>query len=223
MYLPPLTPETLHYSSWETRRNLLRGRISEIGADVVCFQEVAPESFESDFQFMSDLGYDGKEMFKRGRFRPATFWKTSRVEIVETPVHKDRTLLTSFNLVTDNLEDKRSWHVLNCHLQAGKQGSRRVRQIVEGISAAVKQAKRIKEADPTNPLLIVCGDFNGMVLNLVYTFYWSFVLVICSSSSAPVCHLFDIFLITFTSSTNMLVLHDGMVISYTRRTYDRQF
>lgn len=51
-------------------------------------------------------------------------------------------MLTTFRLVNDdmnvqnNLEgnDSRNeyWHVLNCHLQAGKQGGRRVRQIVEG-------------------------------------------------------------------------------------------
>jgi hypothetical protein len=34
-----------------------------IDADIVCLQEVAPASFEEDFSFMEDLGYDGKEMF----------------------------------------------------------------------------------------------------------------------------------------------------------------
>jgi len=53
------------------------------------------------------------------------------------------------------------WHVLNCHLQAGNQGGRRVRQIDDGIKASFKLAKKLKEKDPTNPNLIVCGDFNG--------------------------------------------------------------
>ena len=78
----------------------------------------------------------------QGRFRPATFWKKSRVELVSPAQHKDRTMLTTFRLVNDDTnaqntqheDDSRSeyWHVLNCHLQAGKQGGRRVRQIVEG-------------------------------------------------------------------------------------------
>ena len=46
-------------------------------------------------------------------------------------------MLTTFRLTTtptpkDNDSGSENWHVLNCHLQAGKQGGRRVRQIVEG-------------------------------------------------------------------------------------------
>lgn len=71
----------------------------------------------------------------QGRFRPATFWKKSRVELVSPAQHKDRTMLTTFRLVDNdaNVSSNDNWHVLNCHLQAGKQGGRRVRQIVEGI------------------------------------------------------------------------------------------
>jgi endonuclease/exonuclease/phosphatase family metal-dependent hydrolase len=37
---------------------------SRIDADIVCLQEVAPaSSFEEDFTFTEDLGYDGKDMF----------------------------------------------------------------------------------------------------------------------------------------------------------------
>jgi hypothetical protein len=57
-------------------------------------------------------------------------------------------MLTTFRLLGDNDEEKDSssenWHVLNCHLQAGKNGGRRVRQIVEGISTAFKLAKKLK-------------------------------------------------------------------------------
>lgn len=91
-----------------------------------------------------ELGYDGVELFKKGRFRPATFYKTSRVELATPPQHKDRTLLTTFRIV--DKEDAGGnedgyWHVLNCHLQAGKQGGRRVRQIAEGATTAFKTAK----------------------------------------------------------------------------------
>jgi len=167
MYLPPLSPEEQYISTWEYRRSLLQERISLVDADVVCFQEVSPLSFEQDFSFMSEnLGYDGVELFRKGRFRPATFWKTSRVELVSPAQHKDRTMLTTFRLTTtptptDNDSSSENWHVLNCHLQAGKQGGRRVRQIVEGVSAAFKLAKKLKEKDPANLNLIVCGDFNG--------------------------------------------------------------
>lgn len=141
-----------------------RERIGLIDADVVCLQEVSPLSFEGDFSFMSEeLGYDAVEMYKKGRFRPATFWKTSRVELVTPPMHKDRTLLTSFRLVDDDeAGDESNWHVLNCHLQAGKQGGRRVRQVVEGVTTAFKTAKnKLKEREPEQLRLVVCGDFNG--------------------------------------------------------------
>lgn len=135
---------------------------------------------------MEDLGYDGVEMFKKGRFRPATFWKSSRCQLAAEPVHKDRTLLTAF--LIPNAKD-RAWHVLNGHLQAGKQASRRLRQINEGVRAAMTLARKLKgmhstflqdvyksrcysycyaldvillEPNPESSLrLIVCGDFNG--------------------------------------------------------------
>jgi len=148
------------------------------------------------------LGYDGVELFRRGRFRPATFWKTEKCTLVGDAVHKDRTLLTSFELVGDsgtsthdnggngNMRQQQEeqkhqeqkqrqeggkkrqqkgkggnkrqyWHVLNCHLQAGPEGKRRVRQIDEGVKACFNTAKKLNEPDPANPFLIVCGDFNG--------------------------------------------------------------
>jgi len=190
-YPESMTKETLkkqnqkldQISNWSYRQELLKERIRTINSDVVCVQEVSPLSFEDDFAFMKDeLGYDGMEIFKRGRFRPATFWRSKKCELVAPPTHKDRTLLTTFrltqpppfptasNTVDNNDSDsnsplneafKRNWHVLNCHLQAGSEGRRRVRQIDEGVKACFNLAKKLKENDPTNPLLIVCGDFNG--------------------------------------------------------------
>jgi endonuclease/exonuclease/phosphatase family metal-dependent hydrolase len=113
---------------------------------------------------MAELGYDGKEMFKKGRFRPATFWKTSHCELVAPAVHKDRTLLTSFRLLhsTDKDRQARIFYILNCHLQAGKQAQRRLRQVNEGVRAVLTLARKLKEKEPeTRVPLIVCGDFNG--------------------------------------------------------------
>lgn len=162
MYNPPLTtPERHSIASWDSRRDLLKKRIETINADVVCLQEVAPASFVDDFSFMKELGYDGCELFKKGRFRPATFWKSSRCTLAANPVHKDRTLLTAFRLV-DETNNKHHWHVLNCHLQAAKQGGRRLRQINEGVRAAMTLARKLKEPTPESSIrLIACGDFNG--------------------------------------------------------------
>lgn len=164
MYSPPLDASSAHMAEWSHRSSLIRQRVELINADVVCLQEVSPKSFEEDFAFMADeLGYDGVELFRRGRFRPATFWRKSTVDLAAPPVHKDRTLLTTFRHVNNNsdVDEGVNWHVLNCHLQAGKQGGRRVRQVHEGVGAAVKLARRLKEKNPASPLLVVCGDFNG--------------------------------------------------------------
>ena len=162
MYSPPLTPERHNIATWEYRKELLKARIGLIDADVVCLQEVSPASFQDDFSFMKELGYDGVELFKKGRFRPATFWKSSRCTLASNAVvHKDRTLLTAFSLARFEQETNH-WHVLNCHLQAAKQGSRRLRQINEGVRAALTLARKLKEPNPESSLrLIVCGDFNG--------------------------------------------------------------
>lgn len=162
MYNPPLVDEKdWHISSWDYRRDLLKEKIRTIDADVVCLQEIAPESFEDDFRFMYDLGYDGVELYKKGRFRPATFWKTSHCTLATQAVHKDRSLLTAFSL-NEFPEEKFHWFVANCHLQAGKNGPRRLRQIIEAIKGVITLAKKLKEPNPENNVrLIVCGDMNG--------------------------------------------------------------
>jgi mRNA deadenylase 3'-5' endonuclease subunit Ccr4 len=154
MYMPPLPEELQYQSSWEYRQDLLKDRIQLVNADVVCLQEVSPKSFAQDFvEFMQELGYDGHELFKKGRFRPATFWKTSQCELVAPAVHKDRCLLTSFRLLTtgddgsskeSSSQQQKSWYVCNCHLQAGKQGSRRIRQINEAMRAVMTMARKQK-------------------------------------------------------------------------------
>ena len=182
MYMPPLPKELQYVSSWEYRKDLLKKRIQLINPDVVCLQEVSPISFKDDFDFMwNELGYDGHELFTKGRFRPVTFWKTTKCQLAKQDgkpnvavtgiANKDRTLLTAFTLnhqdgeAEDQAQKKNKyWYILNCHLQAGKNGPRRVRQIFEGIKSALTMARKLKdERKPVeeNIRLVVCGDFNG--------------------------------------------------------------
>jgi hypothetical protein len=61
-------------------------------------------------------------------------------------------------------EDKQQapWFVLNCHLQAGKEGKRRLRQIQEGTKAIITLANKLRVKDPASNIhAIICGDFNG--------------------------------------------------------------
>jgi mRNA deadenylase 3'-5' endonuclease subunit Ccr4 len=161
MYDPNASYDIDTVSTWEYRRNLIKERIELVNPDVVALQEVSPISFEEDFSFMSELGYDGVEIFKRGRFRPATFWKTRKCQIVTPPVHKDRTLLTAFhlNLPEDHKLKSRTWHVLNCHLQAGPNGARRLRQINEGVKASINLGKKMK-GETSLFTTMVCATFD---------------------------------------------------------------
>ncbi|CAN0297359.1 unnamed protein product [Ectocarpus sp. 12 AP-2014] len=61
-------------------------------ADIVCVQEASAETFETDFDFMKDAGYD-HVLHTKFRFRSATFFKTSRLELASEK-HKDRVLIT---------------------------------------------------------------------------------------------------------------------------------
>ena len=152
MYYPPLPEELQYQSSWEYRSDLLKKRIEVVNADVVCFQEVSPKSFKQDFLFMKELGYDGVELFKKGRFRPATFWKTSYCELAVPSVHKDRCLITAFRVNSSNDDEgstQQNWYVCNCHLQAGNQGPRRVRQMNEAVRGVMTMARKQKGKGPT--------------------------------------------------------------------------
>ncbi len=54
------------------------------------------------------------------------------------------------------------WYVVNCHLQAGQQAPRRVRQIQEAMKGVMTLARKLKQTEPEETArVIVCGDLNG--------------------------------------------------------------
>lgn len=163
-------------SAWPHRQQLLRDHILHADADVVCLQEVAPESFEADFAFMAEAGY-AHELLNKGRMRNATFWRRDRVSLLAA-FSKDRTLTTQLRMLHPplpeheqepagketpfNCTDTTSTFmpqqhcdppatlaadvfVVNCHLSAGPQADRRLRQMHEALDAirklALKDAK----------------------------------------------------------------------------------
>ena len=154
-------PADLQITTWNYRQELIKTKIQSFGyPDVICLQEVAPDSFKEDFDFLTSMGYDSHVLYRKGRFRPATFWKSAKCKLVHDPVHRDRCLLTCF---TTNTQGKvPTWHILNCHLQAGQNAPRRLRQLEDGIGAIVKLEKKIyPELKNDQIRAIVCGDFNG--------------------------------------------------------------
>eukprot|EP01134_Creolimax_fragrantissima_P007445 CFRG7445T1 len=186
---PPGSLTNNAQASWEERSKLLQKSIHNADADIVCLQEVSGESFESDFKFMRTLGYTNHALYRKGRFRPATFWKPS-LEL-ESVSHGDRCLITTFRKLNEsgetqnerlknNLSENKTFAVINCHLQAGRhQGARRLRQVSEAtqtVYKAVKKnstptpGKKKKKCDPETTFtpippekypIILCGDLNG--------------------------------------------------------------
>ena len=120
-------------------------------------------SFDSDFAFMRSLGYDQGEIYKKGRFRPATFWKGTRVMQYGSTIHKDRCLMVALTKIDSNeipsdAEKPPSdiaW-VSNLHLSAGNglgQNERRLRQMYECVDTIRKEQNKV--------LTIVSKDKKG--------------------------------------------------------------
>lgn len=143
-------------SQWAARKNLLKDQIEAANPDILCLQEVSPLSFHSDFAFLQELGFDECFMHNKGRFRPATFFKSNKVSLVFPQRAKDRCIVSLFK----ELSCGSVFCVVNNHLQAGRDTSRRLRQIHEGVDAARKEFNKIKMTDLSDAKIMVCGDFN---------------------------------------------------------------
>mmetsp|Transcript_42774 Transcript_42774/g.115360 ORF Transcript_42774/g.115360 Transcript_42774/m.115360 type:complete len:528 (-) Transcript_42774:81-1664(-) len=156
------------HTSWPARQGLLRGQFQEASADIICLQEVSDLSFEGDFGFLSaDLGYEGLLHEKKGRMRPATFWKQELWQKVGA-LHKDRTLVVALKR-RGGACDGRIIVVVNCHLTAGWAADRRLRQAQEALDSVAKECKRLGLEASATPV-VVCGDFNSQGLTAVREF-----------------------------------------------------
>eukprot|EP00668_Euglena_longa_P031642 GGOE01040883.1.p1 GENE.GGOE01040883.1~~GGOE01040883.1.p1 ORF type:complete len:443 (+),score=135.76 GGOE01040883.1:99-1331(+) len=148
-YYRPEVPETA--TAWPARQAQLKALILRADADIVCVQEASPETFEQDFAFMLEAGYKAA-LYNKGRMRSATFWQPSVFEEVLTS-HKDRVLVTQLRH-----SQGPDLYVLNCHLSAGNEAPRRLRQVHDALDAVRKEALKAK-AHPCR--VVVCGDFNS--------------------------------------------------------------
>lgn len=165
---------------WSYRRQLIQQEVATANCDVVCMQEVCSDSFEQDFEFMKSLDYDQCELYKKGRFRPATFWKSSKVELAAEPLHRDRILITPFKRKAVELGSSGTavqdiYWIVNCHLRAAGKGenlgARRLRQVhdctesirkahmkLRGIKPGSTKSKQV-QLDYDIPVVMV-GDMN---------------------------------------------------------------
>ena len=157
---------------------LIKNRLLESTADIICIQEADGDTFEDDFRFMQDAGYD-HVLHKKFRFRCATFFNRDKFALDQVS-HKDRTLVTSLRCTSD----QHMLHVVNCHLSGGTAPERRLRQVSDGLDQIRKYinacendlAKQRKGNRPSKKLvleaekklssfqnggIIVAGDFNS--------------------------------------------------------------
>jgi Ca2+-binding EF-hand superfamily protein/endonuclease/exonuclease/phosphatase family metal-dependent hydrolase len=163
---------------WKHRQSLIKERLLHSAADIVCIQEADGDTFESDFAFMMDNGYDFV-LHRKFRFRCATFFLRDRF-VLDQACHKDRTLVTSIRCKSTN----RVLHLVNCHLSGGAAPERRLRQVHDGLQQIQKhinalerdltQQRKGKRPSPKlvakaekaldeyqNAGIIVTGDFNS--------------------------------------------------------------
>eukprot|EP00592_Proboscia_alata_P013526 CAMPEP_0194389246 /NCGR_PEP_ID=MMETSP0174-20130528/103137_1 /TAXON_ID=216777 /ORGANISM="Proboscia alata, Strain PI-D3" /LENGTH=211 /DNA_ID=CAMNT_0039181349 /DNA_START=183 /DNA_END=814 /DNA_ORIENTATION=- len=90
----PWVPQSAR--EWPHRHTLIQSRILRADADIVCLQEADGDTFDDDFGFMAEAGYQ-HVLHKKFRYRCVTFFKGEKFEIVQAS-HQDRTLVTSLSV-----------------------------------------------------------------------------------------------------------------------------
>ncbi|KOO32654.1 hypothetical protein Ctob_013409 [Chrysochromulina tobinii] len=71
------------HTTWAHRQGLMRDRLLEAAPDIICLQEtshVTDQAFANDWAFLREAGYECA-VLSRGRMRPATFWKSSKLRL----------------------------------------------------------------------------------------------------------------------------------------------
>ena len=179
-YYGPSVP--VEKTTWAHRQALLKSQILGSGADIVALQETSDidGSFESDWSFMAEAGYD-YQLYKSGRMRPATFYKRDRWALCQvdgSPVvspeegkelpkgadgvlQGDRTLTTILRpRGADGAPVAVPVFVINAHLSAGPEARRRLRQVHETLELIRKLRAKAKLPEQGTCCVLV-GDFNS--------------------------------------------------------------
>lgn len=143
------------FAEWAGRQAMLKQQLLGSNVDFVCLQEVSDVSWAEDWLFMGQAGYEALMHDKKGRMRPATFWRRDTWELISAQ-HKDRTLVTAMCLRATGTV----LFVVNGHLSAGPQADRRLRQTSEALDTVAKEAKKLGLQVPGVPV-VFCGDCNS--------------------------------------------------------------
>lgn len=145
-YRPELPAEI---KRWPHRREGLARVLLSDRTDIICLQEMCPDSFERDTEFLREAGYDCL-LHRKFQLRVATFWLRDRASLTHAE-HLDRVLVTSLSI------GGRPLHIANCHLTAGPHPDRRLRQVHDALTAIARQ-----DRSPA-PAVVLCGDLNTQI------------------------------------------------------------
>ena len=161
---------------WEpSRRELTESYFESLRADVVCIQEINPNSFESDFKFAERLGYDHVLEQSNNRYmRTAVFFRRSKFKLAKEKTgfkfaavrleHIGEERPSEGTITEEKKEnpaeaivDLAPLHVLSVHLSAAEP-----KIGVKQLAGALKSVKSLmaNDEDPNDVSLIVAGDFN---------------------------------------------------------------
>jgi len=154
---------------WEQRGKLMQQYIQALNADVVCLQEVRPDSFAKDFAFLHAEGSgDSKfdailEQSNNVFMRCAICFRTDKLRVVRVHKKTRRALIVTLEVLPAG--SGHQFVVATCHLSAGEKAGERVRQLEDILKNVDKQygasAKKNGPRESSHIPLLLCGDFNS--------------------------------------------------------------
>lgn len=165
----------MDHRQWAHRQALIQDRLLQSKADIICIQEADGDTFDEDFLFLTNAGYEAC-LHKKYRFRCATFFRADKFAL-EAVSHSDRVLITSLKVKeqqkvdgdTDNDNEgegdnnggkkkkskgnndntdnsSRMLNVVNCHLSGGAAPERRLRQVHQALDQIRKWNNKASQA-----------------------------------------------------------------------------
>ena len=123
---------------WPYRKELTKQYILKLNADILTLQEINPSTFEEDFSFMSELGYDGiMEKSNNKYMRCAIFWRRGKLTLVQSEHRVYKCQIVQLKVentssdcesASNELAPQEHVFVLTCHLSVGNP-YKRVREL----------------------------------------------------------------------------------------------
>lgn len=137
------------------RQGLLRAQLLGARPDVLCLQETRGPTFDEDFRFLREAGYD-RRLHRTARIMPATAFLAEHFTCVgERSTDRALTVILQPHVAPDL-----RLAVVNVHLSAAADPRPRFRQLLGALERLTKDLDR-RGVEPAHRRVLVCGDFNA--------------------------------------------------------------